>query len=62
MVFDESINNTISNNSKQYNRSLSQLSIEQMKNNMANNNTSKNKNENGNGQVLKELMLHQVSH
>ena len=46
---NNTINNTISNNSKQYNRSLSQLSIEQMKNNMANNNTSKNKNENGNG-------------
>ena len=33
-------NNTINNNAKQYNRSLSQLSIEQMKNNISNNNNT----------------------
>ena len=41
-------NNTINNSTKQYNRSLSQLSIEQMKNNISNNNNTIKNNQNNN--------------
>ena len=45
-------NNTLNNNAKQYNRSLSQISIEQMKNNI-NNNTLKN-NQNNNSSTIND--------
>ena len=50
-INNNTLNNTISINGKQYNRSLSQISIEQMKSNINNNNNNNNNNSNNNNPI-----------
>ena len=60
-ITENTINNTISINGKHYNRSLSQISIEQMKNINTNNNAIKNNQNNVNNNTINSGLMNNKS-